>query len=85
MTRTRRTIGIGAFIVLAALGTGWALEKASSNSQARSGAALDPTRANDAETAPITRDPADPSVGSRPVTTDSTPEYDRSDLLLSQG
>lgn len=74
MNRTRRTIGLSVFVMLIVLGTGWALEKkASSNSQRQGGA-------------PVT-EPAKASEPSEvtPAATDSNQEYDRSDLLLSQG
>ena len=49
MNRTRRTIGLSAFVMLAVLGTGWALEKASSNSRTKDGAAVsEPAKASDA-------------------------------------
>jgi len=86
MNRTRRTIGVGAFIMLAVLGTGWALEKASSNSRTQGGTAvIEPTKTGDTVTAPLTRAPQDESAGGQAATTDSSPEYDRSDLILSQG
>jgi hypothetical protein len=82
MSKTRRTIGLGAFVMLAALGTGWAIEQASSRSHARNGAAVsEPATASDAAT---TRDSGEPSRVS-PAATDSSQEYDRSDLILSQG
>jgi len=78
--RTRRTIGLSAFVVLVVLGTGWAIEKASSNSHRQGGAAVsEPAKANDAVTTPLSREPLDV----QPAATDS--EYDRSDLILSQG
>ncbi len=74
MNRTRRTIGLSILVMLVVLGTGWALEKkASSNSQRRGGAVVtEPAKANE---------PSDV----KPAATDSDQEYDRSDLLLSQG
>ena len=82
MNRTRRTIGVSAFVVLAVLGTAWALEKASSNSHRQGGAAVsEPAKASDPATAPLSREPSDV----QPAGTDSSPEYDRSDLILSQG
>jgi len=78
--RTRWTIGLSAFVVLVVLGTGWAIEKASSNSHRQGGAAVsEPAKASDAETTPLSREPLDV----QPAATDS--EYDRSDLILSQG
>ncbi|PYN45813.1 MAG: hypothetical protein DME00_21110 [Candidatus Rokuibacteriota bacterium] len=80
MNRTRRTIGLSAFVMLAVLGTGWALEKASSNSRTKDGAAVsEPAKASDA--IPSSREPLDV----QPAATGASPEYDRSDLILSQG
>src|SRR5438094_4462050 len=80
MNRTRRTIGLSAFVMLAVLGTGWALEKASSNSRTKDGAAVsEPAKASDA--IPTSREPLDV----QPAATGASPEYDRSDLILSQG
>jgi len=72
MSRTRRTFGLGAFLLLAVLGTAWALDRTSSASRsheapriiepARDGSAIPPA--------------ATPAPGS---------EDDRSDLVLSQG
>ena len=82
MNRTRRTIGLSAFVMLAVLGTGWALEKASSNSRPKDGAAVsEPAKASDAAPTPASREPRDV----QPAATDASPEYDRSDLILSQG
>lgn len=78
MNRTRRTIGISVFVMLVVLGTGWALEKASSSSHAKGGAPVSQlAKASDATTGPSSADPRD--------TPAAAPEYDRSDLLLSQG
>jgi hypothetical protein len=78
MNRTRRTIGLSVFVMLVVLGTGWALEKkASSNSQKQGGAAVtEPAKASDS---------SDESFEVKPAATDSNQEYDRSDLLLTQG
>ena len=85
MNRTRRTIGVGAFIMLAVLGTDWALERAFSNSHIQGGAAVsDPAKVGDTMTAPLTHEPSDES-DKQSATTESDPEYDRSDLILSQG
>ena len=73
MDWTRRTIGLALFIIFAVVGSGWALEKAFTKSQARGGAPVVEPAA-----APYTREPSD-----RPVPKDV--EYDRSDLLLMQG
>jgi ABC-type oligopeptide transport system substrate-binding subunit len=74
MNRTRRTIGLSVFVMLVVLGTGWALErKASSNSHRQGGAEVtEPAKSSE---------PSDV----KPAATDSNQEYDRSDLLLSQG
>ena len=80
--QTRRRIGIGVFVALVALGTGWELEWASSGSHRQDGGAVAaPAKASDAVTAPLPREPWD----DLPAATDSSQEYDRSDLLLSQG
>ena len=86
MNRTRRTIGITAFIMLAVLGTGWALERAFIHSYPGEGPALVvPAKMIDTVTAPVMgRRPAT-ADGGQPATTESSPEYDRSDLILSQG
>ncbi len=82
MNRTRRTVGLSAFGMLVVLGTGWALEKASSNSHTQSGAAVsEPAKASDAVTTPVSGEPLDV----QPAATHSSPAYDRSDLILSQG
>jgi hypothetical protein len=82
MTRTQRTIGIGAFVMLGVLGTGWALEKASSTCRAQRGAAVsEPAKASDTAPAPVPRERREP----QPSATGSSQESDRSDLLLSQG
>jgi hypothetical protein len=78
MTRTRRTFVVGAFILLAVLGTAWALERATSHAPARDGAVIEPAKSpanwNDLGT-----------TGRPVIAPDQTPEYDRSDLILSQG
>ena len=81
MSKTRRTIGLSAFVILAVLGTGWALEKTASTSRTHGGAAVgEPAKASDAVTSPVSGEPDE-----RPAATDSNQEYDRSDLILSQG
>ena len=80
MNMTQRTIGIGAFIVLAVIGTGWALDRAANNAKARTEVSVQETTPADLVTTPS----ADEATGARP-TADTSPEYDRSDLLLSQG
>ena len=75
MNKTR-VIGLSALAVLVVLGTGWAIEK-SNHAQAPLSA---PAKAADTVTAPATRQPE-----IQPAAVDSSEEYDRSDLLLSQG
>lgn len=79
MTRTQRTIGISAFVMLAVLGTGWALEKGY-NTQ-RGVAADEPAMEIDPINAPDSSQPMD----EQPAANDASQEYDRSDLILSQG
>jgi hypothetical protein len=71
INRTRRAIGLSAFLILVAMGTGWALTKASGV----------PTSIPPASTEPARDDSRRPGI--QPAATDS--EYDRSDLLLSLG
>lgn len=75
MTGTGRAIGVGAFIMLAVLGTAWALEHRHPISPTGDGAA-------GGGGVPGTVAPQPSGAGRA---TDSQPEYDRSDLLLSQG
>ena len=75
MTRARRTIGF-AFVVFLALGTGWVVEEAIRGPHSHDGAAT----ANDGA---ATGEPAKPNDSVRPAATDQ--DYDRSDLILSQG
>ena len=78
--KAQRTIGLGAFVLLVGLGTGWALGTTRSNPHTQGGAAVsESAKASEAVTVSPDRKPAN----ARP--TDSSPEYDRSDLLLSQG
>jgi len=85
MNKTRRTIGVSAFIMLV-LGTGWALEKAFSNSHTDLGTAvIERTNTSDIVIAPLAPERSDEPVDGRPATTESSLEYDRSDLILSQG
>ena len=75
MNKTR-VIGLSTLAVLVVLGTGWAIEK---SSHAQSPAPLSaPAKAGDTVTTPTTREPE-----IQPAAVDQ--EYDRSDLLLSQG
>jgi hypothetical protein len=71
INRTRRAIGLSAFLILVAMGTGWALAKTSSV----------PAGIPPAVTEPERDDTRRPDI--RPAATDS--EYDRSDLLLIFG
>ena len=73
MSKTRRMIGLGVLVILAVvLGTGWAVERASH-----------PQRGVDISSPAQPTDSASASVpDERPAATE---EYDRSDLLLSQG
>jgi len=79
MTRTQRTIGISAFVMLAVLGTGWALEKGYGTQ--RGVASDEPSAQTDPINAPDSIQPAD----EQPAAGGASQEYDRSDLLLSQG
>jgi hypothetical protein len=82
MSKTLRTLGISAFLMLVVCGTGWAVEKRPGNSHSQVGAAVTaPATENDAVTEPLSRE----SLDLRPGDTDSSQEYDRSDLILSQG
>ena len=70
MKMTRARRTIGfALVMFLALGTGWIVEKAIRGSHSHDGAA--------------TAEPAKPNDAVRPAATDQ--EYDRSDLILSQG
>ena len=57
MTRTQRTIGISAFVMLAVLGTGWALEKGYSSQ--RGFASDEPSAESDPINAPDSTQPMD--------------------------
>ncbi len=82
MNTNYRTFGLSAFVMLAVLGTGWALEKASDGSRTQGTAAVSrPAKASDPVTTPAPREPSDV----RPAYTHSSPEFDRADLILSQG
>ena len=71
-----------ALAILIVLGMGWSLEKAASNAHRQGGAAAsEPGKANDAVTLPNAQEPKD----EQPAATDAIQEYDRSDLILSQG
>ena len=71
INRTRRAIGLSAFLILAAMGTGWAVAKTSGVAGSIPPAVTEPAR----------DDTRRPDI--QPAATDS--EYDRSDLLLSLG
>jgi hypothetical protein len=77
MNRTRRMIGIGALVMLVALGTGLVLENAYSSAHSKPATVSEPATARDAATAPFS------PLDVQPASYDQ--EYDRSDLLLSQG
>jgi hypothetical protein len=78
MNKTRWMIALGLLVTLVVLGSDLVLEKAFSNYHPQGGAAVrEPVKASDA---PLTLEPVD-----MPAATDSGQEYDRSDLLLSQG
>jgi hypothetical protein len=84
MNGIRRAIGVGVLITLGVLSTGWALERVSGSATVQPGAAVtDSTTVTNV--APVTRPSSDGAVGLQPVPTDSGWEYDRSDLILSQG
>jgi len=79
MNKTRM-IGISALAVLVALGTGWAIEKSTHSQAQDKPAVIAPAKATDTATTPVPREPE-----IQPAAVDSNQEYDRSDLLLSQG
>lgn len=85
MNMTRRAVGIGVVVVLA-VGTGWALEKAASSSRTHGGGAtIERTRTDGPDSAPRTS-PAPDDAAVRPAPTrDASQEYDRSDLIVVQG
>jgi hypothetical protein len=77
MNKTRWMIALGVLVTLVVLGTDLVLEKAFSNYHPQGGAAVrESVNASDSAAAPLTLEPVD-----MPAATD----YDRSDLLLSQG
>ena len=78
MNKTRWMIALGVLVTLVVLGTDLALEKAFS--QHGKTAVTEPAKTSDAATTPVNLEPMD-----MPAATDSSQEYDRSDLLLSQG
>lgn len=72
---TRRKMGVSAFVALAVLGTGWVVERASSNAQMGGAVISESVSASEAAIVPVFQPPV----------TNSSEQYDRSDLLLSQG
>ena len=74
MNRTRRAIGLSALVILAVLGTAWAMER-SAHPQTHP-TTIESTRPSDVAPVEVQPAAASPAV---------EPEYDRSDLLLSQG
>ena len=78
MNKTRWMIALGVLVTLVVLGTDLALEKAFS--QHGNAAVMEPAKTSDAAATPVKLEPVD-----MPAATDSSQEYDRSDLLLSQG
>ena len=78
--KAQRTIGLGAFVLLVGLGTGWALGTTRSNPHTQGGATVsESAKASEAVTVSPDRKPLTPQP------TGSNPESDRSDLILSQG
>jgi hypothetical protein len=71
-------IALGVLVTLVVLGTDLALEKAFS--QHGKAVVTEPVKMSDAVVTPVNLEPVD-----MPAATDSSQEYDRSDLLLSQG
>ena len=71
MTKTRRAVAVGTFVLLAVLGTAWAYERTQVVPQAYG--------TSEAVSAPANPVPPDaPATG-------GAQEYDRSGLILSQG
>jgi hypothetical protein len=73
-------VGLGVLAVFLALGTGLLLERAIRGPHALGGAPIGEPRSNGGT---ATGAPAPPNGGARPASAE--PEYDRSDLMLSQG
>jgi hypothetical protein len=67
-------IAAGVVAVLGILGGGWALEKIGHSHTPAGATSIEPAK----------MDESVPAGGQRP-STDTSPDYDRSDLLLSQG
>lgn len=85
MNMTRRAVGIGVVVVLA-VGTGWALERAASSSRTHGGGAvIERTRTDGPDSAPRAgATPDDAAVRPAP-TNDPIQECDRSDLIVVHG
>ena len=71
MSKTRRALAVGTFVTLAVLGTAWAVERTHGIPQS-----YGPSE--------VVAAPANPVPPDAPAT-DWAQEYDRSDLILSQG
>ena len=71
MSKTRRAIAVGTFVLLAVLGTAWAYERTQ----------VIPQAYGPSETVSAPANPVPPDAPA----TDWAQEYDRSDLILSQG
>ena len=80
MTSARRTIGFCIVVMLLAPGAGWVVERAIHGSHALGGGAI---RGSHSDGGVATGEPTKPNDAVRPAATDQ--EYDRSDLILSQG
>jgi hypothetical protein len=78
MNRARRAIGFSVLVMLLALGTGWMVERAIRGSHALGGAEIRGSHSRAA-----TGEPTKPNDAVRPAASDQ--EYDRSNLILSQG
>ena len=74
INKTRRAIGVSAFVILAVLGTAWAMERSSHPKEEP--ATFETTAPSDVAPVEVLPAAASPAV---------EPEYDRADLLLSQG
>ncbi len=81
MNKARRAIGLTALVILAVLCTGWALEKAYSAQANRGIDTSEPAKPREGSVTPISVEPR----GAQPGSIEPSQEYDRSDLLLSQG
>jgi len=80
MNKAQQMVSLSAFVALVALGTGWALGTTLGNARTQNAAAVSESAK---AIQPATVSPDRKPVNAQP--TDSSPEYDRSDLLLSQG